>query len=186
MPRAGVPLTPEHRARISASLKGRKYPDKGEAMRGKRRKAIPSYVQAHARLGVIAGLQCSCGCGKPATTWALKPDVPAERVLTGANGYAGLRYSACPDDYQPMTRSCHWKMDGHGSHLKNHGKAQSDKTHCPQGHPYSGWNLVLVKLKNRANPGRTCRKCANKRALARYHKRRLAKLSSRADVMTSS
>ena len=45
------------------------------------------------------------------------------------------------------------------------------KTHCKQGHPFSGSNLLFNKKKN----GRDCRKCANA-AQARFRKRRKEKL----------
>jgi hypothetical protein len=40
------------------------------------------------------------------------------------------------------------------------------KTHCPQGHPYSGENVFLDNL------ARKCRICVNKRALEYHHKHR--------------
>lgn len=47
---------------------------------------------------------------------------------------------------------------------------QTEKTHCPAGHPYSGANLALWK---RADGGvsRQCRKCANAKSRERYHQR---------------
>lgn len=41
------------------------------------------------------------------------------------------------------------------------------KTHCPQGHPYSGANL---KVWNGKKPHRACRRCERAEALARYKK----------------
>lgn len=40
------------------------------------------------------------------------------------------------------------------------------KTHCPQGHPYSGENLILRHYPNRV--GRVCRACRDQRNHARY------------------
>jgi len=48
---------------------------------------------------------------------------------------------------------------------------KSMKTHCPQGHPYSGDNLIwLVPLKEGHSPRRDCRECS--RRSRREHKRR--------------
>jgi hypothetical protein len=41
-----------------------------------------------------------------------------------------------------------------GTHVSGFGEAKRNKTHCPKGHPYSGWNLMT-----RSNGGRRCRKC---------------------------
>jgi hypothetical protein len=46
-------------------------------------------------------------------------------------------------------------------------------THCPEGHPYAGDNLVVER---RADGGaaRVCRTCRNRRALEGYHRRKAA------------
>lgn len=41
------------------------------------------------------------------------------------------------------------------------------KTHCPQGHPYAGDNLI-VRPKPNGGSGRTCRTCRDQRNKARY------------------
>src|SRR5262249_34193356 len=46
--------------------------------------------------------------------------------------------------------------------------AQRTKTHCPQGHPYAGANVI------RYRHGRCCRTCSNQRSIARYAMRREA------------
>ena len=53
-----------------------------------------------------------------------------------------------------------------------HGNGNKLKTHCPQGHPYSGDNLY-----NRPDGGRTCRECTRVFGLARYHAKRRLKLA---------
>lgn len=45
------------------------------------------------------------------------------------------------------------------------------KTHCPQGHPYSGANLIVVQRSN-GRQTRDCRTCARARQLAFYERRR--------------
>ena len=45
--------------------------------------------------------------------------------------------------------------------------AEASKTHCPQGHPYEGDNLVLEVHEN-GRVSRKCRECLRLRARARY------------------
>lgn len=54
--------------------------------------------------------------------------------------------------------------------LRGRSKAAQNarKTHCPQGHPLSGDNLVKSKLNRKGQRG--CRICANKRCTDRYHR----------------
>jgi hypothetical protein len=47
-------------------------------------------------------------------------------------------------------------------------KAQIEKTHCPKGHPYHGYNLIVRRGK------RECRACAYERNRAAYHSRKSA------------
>lgn len=63
------------------------------------------------------------------------------------------RNPACvnPDHLEAVTHTENVRR-GHG------GRHWAAKTHCPQGHPYSGANLKLYK-----NGGRTCRECTNAR-----------------------
>lgn len=44
------------------------------------------------------------------------------------------------------------------------------KTHCPQGHPYSGSNLYMHR------GGRHCSECMRSRALAAYYRKRAGKI----------
>jgi len=46
--------------------------------------------------------------------------------------------------------------------------AQRTKTHCPQGHPYAGANVICY------THGRCCRTCSTQRSIARYAVRREA------------
>lgn len=46
-----------------------------------------------------------------------------------------------------------------------------DRTHCPQGHPYSGENLRVVKT-TRGGEGRRCRACDRERNREQYQKRK--------------
>jgi len=39
---------------------------------------------------------------------------------------------------------------------EGHGSRNARKTHCPQGHPYSGWNLI-VRIGHGSRECRTCR-----------------------------
>lgn len=42
-------------------------------------------------------------------------------------------------------------------------QASSKKTHCPQGHPYTGENLIVVVNRHHPNGARVCRACKNER-----------------------
>ncbi len=46
----------------------------------------------------------------------------------------------------------------------------SKKTHCPQGHPYSGYNLVMKKVHGK--PARLCRICSNASRLRSWRSQR--------------
>ena len=48
------------------------------------------------------------------------------------------------------------------------------KTHCPEGHPYSGENLIIEPTKRRLNDGRRCKICSQIRT-RNYHNRRKEK-----------
>lgn len=47
------------------------------------------------------------------------------------------------------------------------GKYQTERTHCPKGHPYEGENLRLGRTK-RGTLRRNCRECQNAATRARY------------------
>jgi hypothetical protein len=47
------------------------------------------------------------------------------------------------------------------------------KTHCPQGHPYSGENLIITK------GGRRCRECDRRRDRDRYYRNHAENLAKR-------
>ncbi len=69
-----------------------------------------------------------------------------------------------PDHLEPVTQAENIRRGATGKYQT---RPNLDKTHCPQGHPYSGDNLRLRK-----NGHRTCRTCDNARSLANYHKRK--------------
>ncbi len=54
---------------------------------------------------------------------------------------------------------------------------QRNKTHCPQDHPYSGYNLMSGSQKNRNSTYRRCRVCHNAQARA-YNARRKANVAT--------
>lgn len=62
-----------------------------------------------------------------------------------------------PAHLLPVTPAEHARLGG-----------QSSKTHCPQGHPYSGDNLYVA-----ARGDRQCRTCARKARRRRYLKEKL-------------
>jgi hypothetical protein len=89
-------------------------------------------------------------CGNQAADWAYNNAGSDERVSKWG------RYSLNLDDYSPMCRSCHIKLD------------TALITECPQGHAYEGRNLIIKQGK------RACRTCANaKRNAARRRRREL-------------
>lgn len=64
-----------------------------------------------------------------------------------------------PRHVTPMTVSAHMAQPDSTASLKR------QQTHCVNGHPFSGANLIL-----RPNGERRCRECVNARAKAQYHK----------------
>ena len=56
-----------------------------------------------------------------------------------------------------------------GTALENAVKAKKAITHCPQGHPYSGKNLIIRK-----QGWRRCKKCSQVEALAYYYRKKAA------------
>jgi hypothetical protein len=116
--------TIETKAKISAAMKGRN-PTGGSFKRGddprrmqRRGEKNPKwkgiavgYRAAHQRLGPVSG-SCSDGCGESAQDWALKPDVPIDRLQKDLSGqFAGLLYSVERNDYVAMAHKCHMKQD---------------------------------------------------------------------------
>jgi hypothetical protein len=57
----------------------------------------------------------------------------------------------------------------------NPGAWQSAKTHCPQGHPYAGENLVVAKPTENQRRHRICRECA-RATKRRYYARKRAEM----------
>ena len=68
------------------------------------------------------------------------------------------RWCVNPDHLEPVTRSENLKR---GIKRGEHNRA---KTHCPQGHPFSGNNLYI-----HPSGRRCCRRCAADRSYARRH-----------------
>lgn len=92
-------------------------------------------------------------CGEPAAHWAYDGSDPEE--LTDLDHGNPVTYSADLGRYFPMCRSCHTKHDA----------ARNPRTHCAQGHEFTGENTLLVSGKRR------CRTCNRERCRA-YGKRR--------------
>lgn len=53
------------------------------------------------------------------------------------------------------------------------GRNMREKTHCPQGHPYSGENLIVKPIRAGKGKARVCRTCLNAANVA-YRKRKAA------------
>lgn len=62
------------------------------------------------------------------------------------------RWCVRPDHLEPVTARENMRRGHFGM-----------KTHCPQGHPYSGDNLILHKKPPGRSPGRECRACCQAR-----------------------
>lgn len=80
-------------------------------------------------------------------------------VPSGHDVHHKCSVKACwrPDHLELLTTAEHW--------LKHH----EHPTHCPQGHPYEGYNLILNEHPG-GSPKRICRTCSNART--RESKRR--------------
>jgi hypothetical protein len=65
------------------------------------------------------------------------------------------RNRACvnPDHLEPVTRSENLRRGQGGEHLREIGRERAARTHCSQGHPYEGDNLVMD------GGHRRCREC---------------------------
>jgi hypothetical protein len=70
-----------------------------------------------------------------------------------------VRHCVNPDHLEPVTRTVNIRRGLQPGH-------RDSQTHCKQGHPLSGDNLVRTKTQ------RVCRICRNARALAYYHRQR--------------
>jgi len=77
------------------------------------------------------------------------------------------KYKRDIDDFEWLCRSCHMKKDGRLLQLHKHGNKgwRSKKTHCPNGHSFSGYNLIMQKFGYRR-----CRECHRIDSLKRYYK----------------
>ncbi len=73
------------------------------------------------------------------------------------------RNRACvnPAHLEPVTRKVN---------LNRGEQAKRNKTHCPQGHPYSGDNLIISRLSD-GRVRRMCRECLNADGRRRYAER---------------
>lgn len=78
-----------------------------------------------------------------------------------AHHMCGNRWCANPDHIEPMDRVDH--MQEH----ENAADYNRQKTHCPQGHPYFGNNLVI-----NSKGSRECRTCRNARERERRERLR--------------
>lgn len=128
-------------------------------------------------IGQIAeGLELDHLCRVPrcANPWHVEPVTHAENVRRGrqGNGSGTCRSGrhAWTDeniitegDNVQRCRPCRneWGRDQY------EGEAPGERTHCPQGHPYSGDNLHI-----RPNGNRHCRACHRERERRRYHERK--------------
>jgi hypothetical protein len=69
-----------------------------------------SYIGAHNRVtrehGKAVEWKCACGCGRQAADWAYLGTDPAAKV-----DESGRPYSADPEHYAPLAKSCHRKLD---------------------------------------------------------------------------
>lgn len=53
---------------------------------------------------------------------------------------------------------------------------QSDKTHCPRNHPYSGDNLIIDRNKKTGGIRRRCRTCDRERSREYQAQKRLKEM----------
>ena len=99
-----------------------------------------TYRAVHKRLdrlrGLASGYAC-VDCGQPAHHWSYDNTSDQERISTEGHPYS-------PDlaAYSPRCQPCHVRFD------------RPRKSLCPQGHPFSGANLITRK-----NGSRACRAC---------------------------
>lgn len=80
-------------------------------------------------------------------------------------------------DHLCRNRACinpaHLEPVSHGENLRRGrvGRYKLKNTKCPSGHPYSGHNLVVRRLRD-GRTCRVCRTCLNARRRARYSRRK--------------
>jgi hypothetical protein len=110
-------FTLEHRARISAALKGRK-----KSPEHARRSGLAhfkgdqvGYSAAHKRARAALPRQCAhCGRTSGTLDCALRHDVLPLFVKAEASGrFAGIPYSTKVEDYIRLCRQCHERYDEH-------------------------------------------------------------------------
>lgn len=73
-------------------------------------------------------------------------------------------------------RPLHLEPVTNAENLRRGEHAGRRKTHCPQGHPYSGENLYVWR-----DGGRRCRRCQRASALSRYYRLKRERAESLAD-----
>lgn len=81
---------------------------------GRRRVETPSYAGAHKRVRYDRGYarEYDCvQCGARAQEWALRPDISDEVRRTEIVHGVLVAYSVNAQDYQPMCKKCHRRMD---------------------------------------------------------------------------
>jgi len=76
-------------------------------------KEFPEYGTIHSRLirKIGSARTFTCECGLQAMDWALMEETAAEIVIRQSGKMKGAKYSYNLDDYKPMCRSCHNRMD---------------------------------------------------------------------------
>ncbi len=82
-----------------------------------------------------------------------KSEIPEGLVL---DHLCRVRNCANPDHLEPVTKGENTKRGNAAAKVK---KFHENKTHCPQGHPYSGDNLILLTQVNGKWRKRKCRAC---------------------------
>lgn len=98
---------------------------------------------------------------KPCVTWQATGWTAFHRTRSMFEGYLGERRTAKFEEIALLEQPP----------LKNQNTA---KTHCPQGHPYRGENLII-----NSQGRRVCRTCERARTRVWNEKRRLAKIAER-------
>ena len=86
-----------------------------------------------------------------------------------------IRHCVNPECVEPVTQQENIRR-GMGGKLNNHLAA---RTHCPQGHPYSGENLVM-----NSQGRRTCRACNHARSVARAAKAKQQRRQRKVDALS--
>jgi hypothetical protein len=77
----------------------------------------------------------------------------------------------CPEHCEPVTQLINVHRGGAGAR-------NAAKTHCPQGHPYEGHNLIR-RDNGRSSGNRSCRKCMYE-SVRRYQQRKRAEEAAKA------